>query len=111
MWTGKKDEPCFTREKIIFLPPGAQGEYKEMPAERKYILQVHLPRSPEEIQLDGRKLKNLKNTTRFNQVTEGWYFNPEDRQGVIYIKTLPVSPKKGFRVEVTVKQIKGKKIR
>ena len=79
---------------------GNRGTYDGMPVSRKYILQIHMEKAPKKITLDSRKLKDLKNVKRFERNTEGWFFDPTDRKGIIFIKTMPISLEKGFKIEV-----------
>ena len=65
------------------------GEYKGKLQERVYFFEVHSKKNPSNVKadFDQKKLKRLKNKTEFNTVKEGWYFDPSDRNGVIFIKT------------------------
>ncbi len=85
---------------IQIIVDGAKGTYKDMPGSRKYILLIHTGDIPEKILLDGQKLKRYKSARKLDKTSRGWYFNPYDRKGIITIKTLPVSLKKGFRAEI-----------
>jgi hypothetical protein len=46
------------------------------------------------------KLKNLKTAEKYNEAGEGWFYNPEDRKGVLYIKIRSINLNNGFKLDV-----------
>jgi alpha-glucosidase (family GH31 glycosyl hydrolase) len=87
-----------TGTKVIVNP--AKGEYKGMPESRNYIVQIHQLNTPKKIYLNGKKLKASKSKEHYDSAEEGWYYDPADHNGIIYIKTKPIALKKGFSVEI-----------
>jgi alpha-glucosidase (family GH31 glycosyl hydrolase) len=87
------------KETSVTVNP-AKGEYKDMPVSRKYVLQIHRQEAPKKVYLNGKKLKAYKNAEEFASAEKGWYFAPDDKKGVVYIKTSPLELKKGFEVKV-----------
>ncbi len=77
-----------------------KGNYKGMPAQRKYVLQIHRGQSPLKIKINGKKLKLQKSPEKFESADAGWYFNPDDHKGMVYIKTKPLELKEGFNVSI-----------
>ena len=81
----------------------ANGSYSGMPEKRSYIFEVHLKKSPAKVSLSldkTLKLKNLKTKEKYDKEDEGWYFNPDDRMGVLFVKTRSIKLRDGFRVDV-----------
>ena len=87
------------KETSVTVNP-AKGDYKDMPVSRKYVLQIHRQEAPKKVYLNGKKLKAYKNAEEFASAEKGWYFAPDDKKSVVYIKTLPFELKKGFEVKV-----------
>jgi alpha-glucosidase len=69
----------------------AKGDFKGKLLNRTYILQVHSSVLPKQILVKGTKLKRSKTTEDFNKSATGWYFNPEYKKGMIFIKTSKLS--------------------
>jgi alpha-glucosidase len=69
----------------------AKGDFKGKLLSRTYILQVHSSVFPKQILVKGSKLKRSKTIEDFNKEATGWYFNPEYKKGMIFIKTSKLS--------------------
>ena len=78
------------------------GEYKGKPTERVYSFQVHSVKKPSSITADFEKskLKKFTDKTKFDASSEGWYFDPTDRNGVILIKTKKIALANKFGVKI-----------
>ena len=81
-------EAVGTQPVIVTVNPSI-GDYKGKLQERVYLLAVHSSKKPSAVKadFDQKKLKKFKNKAQFESATEGWYFDPTDRNGVILIKT------------------------
>ena len=86
-------------ETVIKVNP-AVGDYRGIPVERKYVLQIHQLQAPKKVYLNNKKLKNFKTKEDLENAEQGWFYDPQDRKGIVYIKTLPLELKEGFSVEV-----------
>ncbi len=87
---------------VIDVGP-ANGSFAGMPLERKYIFEIHLANAPRKVSLvsdKSLKLKDLKTKEDYDAAGEGWYFNSEDRNGILYVKTGSISLNSGFNVNV-----------
>jgi Glycosyl hydrolases family 31 TIM-barrel domain/Glycosyl hydrolase family 31 C-terminal domain/Domain of unknown function (DUF5110)/Glycosyl hydrolase 31 N-terminal galactose mutarotase-like domain len=89
----------------------AKGEYEGMPVRRSYELEVHLPNQPSSVTLAGRALAGFasagatraartKARADFDAASEGWYFDPADRHGVLHVKIGPQALAAGFVVTI-----------
>jgi alpha-glucosidase (family GH31 glycosyl hydrolase) len=66
---------------------GGKGTYNGEPERRIYTLQIHSKNIPKQILVQAGKLKKFKNRIDFDKSKTGWYFNPDDRNGIVNIKT------------------------
>jgi len=69
----------------------AKGDFKDRTQNRTYILQIHSSVLPKQVLIQGVKLKKYKADNDFNKAKTGWYFNPNDKKGIIFIKTTNLS--------------------
>lgn len=97
-WLGK-----FAKTKIVALSDAvgsfiteinisaAKGDFKGRILNRTYIIQIHSSTFPKLIFDQEAKLKKYKNVADFNKAGTGWYYNANDRKGMILIKTVNLS--------------------
>jgi alpha-glucosidase len=89
----------------------AKGKYRDMPATRSYVVDVHVPAKPASVKLGDKALPSFEaaGTDRaardkvradFAAAVEGWYFDATDRRGVLHVKTKPQSVSAGFTVRI-----------
>jgi hypothetical protein len=89
----------------------AKGKYKDMPASRSYVVDVHLPAKPASVKLGERILPGFEATGQdraardkvradFNAAAEGWFYDASDRRGVLHVKVKPQPLSTGFTVRV-----------
>jgi hypothetical protein len=86
--------------RIMVKISGARGHYKDMPAGRSYIVDLHLPVRPASVAIGDRLLPSFdapapdraareKTRSDFNAAAEGWFYDASDRRGVLHVKTKP----------------------
>lgn len=75
------------------------GEYEGKLADRQYIFTVHTPEKPDSI-TNGEGETYLEQVSKeaFDAATEGWYYDAEDRGGIVHIKTASMSTEEAFTV-------------
>lgn len=89
----------------------AKGTYKGMPANRSYVLDMHLHAAPTTVTVGGRALAAIpiagtdraareKQRSEFGAAAEGYYFDAADRRGVLHIKVGTRKTADGFVVKV-----------
>jgi len=49
---------------------------------------------------EKKKLKKFKTKAEFEAVPEGWYYNPTERNGVVFIKTKKIAVSNKFKVNI-----------
>jgi alpha-glucosidase len=79
----------------------AQGKYRDMPAARSYVIDVHVPARPAGVTLGDKALPSFEKKAEYDAVPEGWFFDARDRRGVLHIKTRPQPLSAGFVVKVS----------
>lgn len=65
----------------------ARGNYSGMNKERVYLLDVHQSQAPKTVSLNNQKLKSFKSEQQFNKAQTGYYFDKDDKNGTVHIKT------------------------
>jgi alpha-glucosidase (family GH31 glycosyl hydrolase) len=78
----------------------AKGKYRDMPAARSYIVDVHLPVRPAGVRLNDKALPGLDKKEEFDKAAEGWLFDSRDRRGVLHVKTKALPLAGGFMVRI-----------
>jgi len=69
----------------------AEGDFTGRLKERAYVLEVFTSSVPKLIILNGQKLRKMEDNADFEKAGSGWYFDPDDRKGIIHIKTSKLS--------------------
>ncbi|MFI6848917.1 TIM-barrel domain-containing protein [Kitasatospora sp. NPDC050467] len=72
----------------VTLSVGAStGSYAGKPASRGYEFTVHSATAPASVKAGGTTLTALNSKAAYDAASTGWYFDPADRAGVLWIKT------------------------
>lgn len=75
-------------EKEISISIGEnKGQYKGKLESRGYVLQIHKNNSPSSVTLDSKKLDKASSKEEFEKNATGWYFDKNEKNGVIFVKT------------------------
>jgi alpha-glucosidase len=80
----------------------ARGKYRDMPASRSYVVEVHMPAKPAGLTLGDKALPSFEKRAEYDAAPEGWFFDVRDRRGVLHIKTRPQPLSSGFVVKVSM---------
>jgi hypothetical protein len=78
----------------------AKGDFKGRVTNRVYLFQIHSSIFPKQVVVQGNKLKKYKKAEDFNKSDTGWYFDPEDKKGMVFIKTVKLSTDKDTSVQL-----------
>ncbi|MFZ6689398.1 TIM-barrel domain-containing protein [Undibacterium sp. SXout11W] len=70
----------------IHIAP-VQGQYAGMLTQRALQLQVHTRVQPDSVTFAGNKITSFSTKAEFEKATAGWYFDTQDKYGVVYVKT------------------------
>ncbi|MFB6558653.1 TIM-barrel domain-containing protein [Streptomyces sp. NPDC056400] len=63
------------------------GSYTGKPTSRGYEFTLHVATAPSTVTRDGSPLPGLASRAAYDLAASGWYFDPADRSGVLWIKT------------------------
>lgn len=96
--TRKYQQGEFSKQKIeVKAPEGkagdisvivhpAKGEFTGKLATRIYEFEIHSELKPLSIIVNGERLLEVSTLAILDHAVEGWYYNPTDRRGVVYVK-------------------------
>ncbi|MEV6689035.1 TIM-barrel domain-containing protein [Streptomyces sp. NPDC051130] len=65
----------------------AVGSYAGQPASRGYEFTLHVASAPTALTVDGAALTRLTSKGAYDAAATGWFFDPADRSGVLWVKT------------------------
>ena len=96
------DAPQNTAGDIKVQVAPLQGHYAGMLNQRALHLQVHTRVQPDSISLNGHSLMGFSSRADFEQAKTGWYYDANDKYGVVQIKTaaMPVDQGQMFDIHV-----------
>ncbi|MFE0704653.1 NPCBM/NEW2 domain-containing protein [Streptomyces sp. NPDC058872] len=77
------------------------GTYTGKPAARPYAFTVHTGDAPRAVRLDGAKLPALTSRAAFDAADRGWWYDRDERGGVVRVKTAALSTDRGFALRLT----------
>ncbi|WP_078857515.1 TIM-barrel domain-containing protein [Streptomyces sp. NRRL F-4474] len=63
------------------------GSYAGKPASRGYEFTLHVAAAPTAVTLDGAAVPRLASRAAYDSAAHGWFFDPADRAGVLWVKT------------------------
>ncbi len=64
----------------------AEGWFDGMLEKRIYAFEVHMRTKPTKLFVNGEELLDLRNPTLFKNARQGWYYDAEDRYGILHVK-------------------------
>ncbi|MDP9078487.1 MAG: DUF5110 domain-containing protein [Bacteroidota bacterium] len=73
----------------------AKGDFKGRNKTRVYLLEIHQGKAPLSVSLNDLKLKAFTNKEQFDRAKTGYYFDKDDRNGTVHIKTNYLSTSAG----------------
>ncbi|MFJ2624243.1 NPCBM/NEW2 domain-containing protein [Streptomyces sp. NPDC087532] len=77
----------------------SEGQFTGKQRTRPYEFSVHTGSAPSAVQLGG-KLPRLTSAAAYKAAKQGWWYDQDDRGGVVKIKTLPLPTDKKFSVKL-----------
>jgi alpha-glucosidase (family GH31 glycosyl hydrolase) len=93
--------PIFGNGGIVTVDVGeSAGNYNGKPALRTNRLEVHLHQHPNGVLLDEQSLDEYASLAALNQAADGWFYDPEERLGIVYVKTQPLPTDTPFQVKI-----------
>lgn len=80
-------ESTLTDKGLHIVVRAARGSYQGKYDKRAYLLDVHRPRAFHRVLLNGKPIRIYKTLSDWDQAAQGCYFDPQDREGILHIKT------------------------
>ncbi|MCX5159160.1 NPCBM/NEW2 domain-containing protein [Streptomyces sp. NBC_00264] len=77
----------------------SKGKFTGKQSKRPYEFSVHTGSAPSAVELGG-KLPRLDSAAAYKAAKQGWWYDRDDRGGVVKIKTAPLSTAKAFSVKL-----------
>ncbi|MFJ4857879.1 NPCBM/NEW2 domain-containing protein [Streptomyces sp. NPDC088730] len=77
----------------------SKGKFTGKQSSRPYEFSVHTGSEPSAVKLTG-KLPRLGSAAAYDRAKQGWWYDRDDRGGVVKIKTAPLSTGKKFSVKL-----------
>ena len=74
------------------------GTYQGKPTSRNYKMQVHTSKKPKIVLLDNVPMTEYPSATAWNAATEGWYYAPTNKKGIVFVKIKPMPLANDFEV-------------
>lgn len=75
------------------------GDYDGKPESRQYHFTVHTPEKPDSITIgENETYPEHESKEAFDEAPTGWYYDTEDRGGIVHIKTASMSTEEPFTV-------------
>lgn len=79
----------------------SQGTYTGKPTARPYAFTVHTGDAPTDVRLDGDPLPVLTSRAAFDATTQGWWYDRDERGGVVRVKTAALPTDRAFELRLT----------
>ncbi|MFI9035721.1 NPCBM/NEW2 domain-containing protein [Streptomyces sp. NPDC053726] len=77
----------------------SKGDFTGKQSTRPYEFSVHTGSAPSAVKIDG-KLPRLGSAAAYKAAKQGWWYDRDDRGGVVKIKTAPLSTDRKFSVKL-----------
>ncbi|WP_228991378.1 NPCBM/NEW2 domain-containing protein [Streptomyces sp. DH8] len=77
----------------------SRGDFTGKQTARPYEFTVHTGSEPRTVKLD-RTLPELTSKSAYDRARQGWWYDRDDRGGVVHVKTAPLSTGKKFTVKL-----------
>ncbi|WP_432147729.1 NPCBM/NEW2 domain-containing protein [Streptomyces sp. bgisy029] len=78
----------------------SRGSFTGRQSERPYTFTVHTGSEPRAVRLD-RTLPRLTSEAAYKAAQQGWWYDRDDRGGVVHVKTAPLRTDRKFTVKLT----------
>lgn len=76
------------------------GQFAGKQKARPYQFTVHTGDAPSEVELGGRELPRLTSKSAYDKAVQGWWYDRDDRGGVVKVKTAPLRTDRAFTLEL-----------
>jgi hypothetical protein len=103
------DGPDFGSSGIVTITVGeSMGDYEGKPSERSNRFEVHVHGHPEIVKLNDVALTEFSTMEELEQAIDGWYYDPDVKLGIAFVKTQSLPTNTAFTVVLDVPVCLGK---
>lgn len=88
------------RGKVEITVGQSEGKYDGKPSARPYRFHVHTGSKPAKVTLGHSRLDELSMKQAYEHASEGWFYDENDRGGIVYIKTERMPTDDSFTVSL-----------
>ncbi|MBT2510423.1 NPCBM/NEW2 domain-containing protein [Streptomyces sp. ISL-98] len=78
----------------------SKGDFSGKQSKRPYHFAVHTGDAPSGVELEGRELPRLSSKAAYEAAVQGWWYDRDDRGGVVKVKTAPRATDSAFELEL-----------
>ncbi|MCR5414717.1 MAG: DUF5110 domain-containing protein [Kiritimatiellae bacterium] len=101
---GALDFPDTMSDMTVSIAPGEFGGYEGAPEKRVYLFDIHTQAEPAQVLVDGKEVMLLSTTKcvkdLFENVKEGWWYDPDDKFGTLHVKLLPRGDEESLQLKI-----------
>lgn len=86
----------------LIIQVGASiGDYQGRLASRTNQFMIHMPNKPSAVAVGGESSSELATKSAWDASTSGWYYDAQDRGGILYVKTMDLPTDQAFELKVS----------
>ncbi|MFF3459866.1 NPCBM/NEW2 domain-containing protein [Streptomyces sp. NPDC002730] len=78
----------------------SKGEFTGRQSTRPYTFSVHTGDAPSTVGLNGRRLPRQTSKAAYAKAAQGWWYDQDDRGGVVHVKTPSLRTDRGFELKL-----------
>ncbi|MEV0093018.1 NPCBM/NEW2 domain-containing protein [Streptomyces sp. NPDC050738] len=78
----------------------SKGNFQGKQSTRPYQFTVHTGDAPQQVELGGRKLPQFNSLAAYDKASQGWFYDRDDRGGVVKVKTASLRTDTPFEVKL-----------
>lgn len=76
------------------------GDYYGKPVSRSHWFEVHLHHKPDAVLLNNQQYSEYATLEELQQAADGWFYNPSEKFGIVYVKTKSLNINDSFIVKL-----------
>ncbi|MDQ8735151.1 discoidin domain-containing protein [Paenibacillus sp. LHD-38] len=77
------------------------GDYKGKLASRTNQFMIHMPNKPTAVSVDASSSSELATKSVWDASASGWYYDAQDKGGILFVKTSDLPTNQGFELKVS----------
>ncbi len=98
----ESEGPLFGNSGVVTISVGvSEGEFEGKPEERLNRFEVHIHSYPDGVLLDQDALEEYTSLEELENAPDGWFYDPDDRLGIVHVKTQSLPTDIPFEVEIS----------